>query len=444
MAAEVGYVERTLAGGEALVRYQGGLALVAGALAGETVTFSCEGRHRGVMRGQLLSVVDTPSSHRIAAACPLATPSDTVCGGCALQMLAATEHARLKLSWISHHFAPLIDDSVAVGWLPGAPPAALWQRRRRVRWHVAVQGGGTHSVVVGFRPKRSHAVLDSGDCCVVTPALGALRTELQRAIEGGVLPPLAAVTATQLSDGIHIVIDGAEAIGGTQTLAPPSTPPFTTLQWEEGLSLPLQWWWRRGGDLQPWGSPVALFHDRLPAADGGDVMLEVGADSFVQADSGANRALIHWLIAQAQTGSRVVDLFCGGGNCSLPLATAGCTIVGADSSASAIASARRSSHHLGVETDYRVVDLFHQFDPEPFVGADLLLLDPPRKGARRVVSLMGRLLPRSIIMLHCDPAAGGRDAKAVAKQGYRLQALYALDMFAWSGHVETVSLWSYG
>jgi len=430
MAVETGQVEQILAGGESLVRYQGGTALVAGALPGETVQFQCEARHRGVVRGRLLAV-ESPSPHRTATACPLADPIGIQCGGCALQSLPASEHAALKLAWITQHFSALIDDRVTVGWLPGAPCVGGWQRRRRVRWHVAQQQSDARRVVVGFRPKRSHAVLDSADCCVVRPALSALRNQLQQAMEAGDLPLLSAITATQLDDGIHLLLEGVQ----------PSDrpPPFDLLDGENPL--PLQWWWQQGERLSPWNRPVHTFHDTLPAAGGGDMLLEVGANDFVQADSGANRALLGWLIAQAATSRRVVDLFCGVGNCSLPLATPHRTIVGADSSANAIACANRSAKRLGLHADYRVVDLFTPFDAAPFVGADLLLLDPPRKGARRVVAMMGQLLPKRVIMMHCDPASGGRDATAMAQQGYRLNALYALDMFAWSGHVEAISLW---
>lgn len=432
ITVESGLVEQILAGGEALVRYRGGTALVAGALPGETVQFQCAARHRGVIRGRLLSV-ESASPHRTTTACPLADPIGIPCGGCALQSLSVSEHPQLKLAWIRHHFAALIDDGVTVGWLPGAPGAGLWQRRRRVHWHVAQQPNGEHHIVVGFRPKRSHAVLDSAACCVVTPILGALRSQLQQALEAATLPLTSSITATQLSDGIHILLEGVPPTDGS--------PPFAMLDGDGVEPLPLQWWWQQGERLLPWNRPVHTFHDALPAAVGGAMLLEVGVNDFVQADGDANRALVAWLIDQAQASRRVVDLFCGVGNCSLPLAMVTRTIVGADSNSNAIACANRSAKRLGLRADYRVVDLFHPFDAAPFVGADLLLLDPPRKGARRVVAMMGQLLPKRVIMMHCDPASGGRDATAMVQQGYRLTSLYALDMFAWSGHVETISAW---
>ncbi|MDX8412962.1 MAG: methyltransferase [Mariprofundales bacterium] len=430
VGVETGAVEQTLAGGESLVRYQGGTALVAGALPGETVRFQCESRHRGVVRGKLLAVVSA-SPHRTVTACPIADPIGIQCGGCALQSLSVSEHSQLKLGWIRHHFSTLIDHSVTVDWLPGSPCVGLWQRRRRVRWHVAQQQDRAPHIAVGFRPKRSHLVLDSAACCVVTPALAALRDQLQQAMVSGDLPLPSAITATQLSDGIHLLLEGVAL--------PDRAPPFDLLD-GGGCALPLQWW-QQGQWLSPWSRPVHTFHDTLPAAGGGDILLEVGANDFVQADSDANRALLAWLIEQAESSRRVVDLFCGVGNCSLPLVTATRTVIGADSSPNAIACANRSAKRLGLQADYRVVDLFHPFDPAPFIGADLLLLDPPRKGARRVVAMMGRLLPKRVIMMHCDPASGGRDATAMVQQGYRLNALYALDMFAWSGHVEAISLW---
>ena len=181
--------------------------------------------------------------------------------------------------------------------------------------------------------------------------------------------------------------------------------------------------------------------DRLPSVDGGMVEIEIGPLDFVQADAEINRLLIQWLIERCGADRRIVDLFSGCGNLSLPLATSGRTIIGADSNRAAVALANRSARTIGANARYLVVDLFRRFDPAEFTGADTLLLDPPRKGAKRIAAMMGRLLPRRLIMIHCDPASGGRDAEAVAARGYRLLALYTLDMFAWSGHLETVSLW---
>ena len=420
-------VARLLAGGEGLVRYPGGTALVAGVLPGETVLFQVAGRHRGALRGRLLAV-ERPSPHRITPACPLAAPSQPeVCGGCALQMVEPGEHANLKWGWIADHFSSSLHGAVASGWLPGAPPAGGWHRRRRVRWHVAGQGG---EIIIGFRPKRSALVLESGGCCVVTPRLAALRALLQQAMRAGKVPVASAVMATELGDGIHLVLEQPSSLAA-------GDPPFDAV---DGLFV--QWWWRNDGALRPWNRPVRPLHDLLPAADGGDVALQVGATDFVQADAAANRALVAWLQQQAPACGRVVDLFCGVGNCSLPLASPRRRVVGADSNRAAIACANRSAARLGVDADYRAVDLFQPFDPAPFVGADLLLLDPPRKGANRVVTMMARLLPRRVVMIHCDPASGGRDGAAMVRQGYRLEALYALDLFAWSGHVEAISLWT--
>jgi len=138
----------------------------------------------------------------------------------------------------------------------------------------------------------------------------------------------------------------------------------------------------------------------------------------------------------------VADLFTGIGNLSLPLACAtGATIRGADLCESSIRSANASAKTLGANAHYEAINLFESFDGSAFAGADVLILDPPRKGAKRICRNIGALLPASSIMVNCDVASGTRDAAELHKLGYRLQALRALDLFPYTGHVEAMSLW---
>jgi len=87
------------------------------------------------------------------------------------------------------------------------------------------------------------------------------------------------------------------------------------------------------------------------------------------------------------------------------------------------------------------MNLFKPCDLSNFSGADVLILDPPRKGAKRICRNMGSLLPTRIIMVNCDIASGARDAAELHKLGYRLRALRPFDLFPYSGHVEAMSLW---
>ena len=105
------------------------------------------------------------------------------------------------------------------------------------------------------------------------------------------------------------------------------------------------------------------------------------------------------------------------------------------------ACANASARRYGLDARYEPVNLFEPFDLSGFCGADVLILDPPRKGAKRICRSMGALLPSRIIMVNCDAASGARDAAELRQLGYHLRALRAFDLFPYTDHVEAMSLW---
>ena len=95
-----------------------------------------------------------------------------------------------------------------------------------------------------------------------------------------------------------------------------------------------------------------------------------------------------------------------------------------------------------MQAKYYLINVVEKSDWEGLSGADVLILDPPRKGAKRICEQMGHLLPSKIIMINCDIASGGRDAGILNKLGYKLRELKVIDLFPYAGHVEAMSLWS--
>jgi len=128
----------------------------------------------------------------------------------------------------------------------------------------------------------------------------------------------------------------------------------------------------------------------------------------------------------------------------LPLAVAtGASVFGAELNAASVRAASRNAKALACTASFKVANLFETFDLEAYIGADILILDPPRRGARKVCQQMSRLLPKKIIMIACDPASGARDGMVLKQQGYVLKALRAIDLFPAAGHVEAMSLWEF-
>ncbi len=142
-------------------------------------------------------------------------------------------------------------------------------------------------------------------------------------------------------------------------------------------------------------------------------------------------------------GDRVLDLYCGIGNFSVPAATAGAEVLGVDLSGPAVRSARANAERLGAGHAE-----FLQGRADEVAGAlagrgetfDAAVLNPPRTGCRDTVNSLDTLSPSRIVMVSCDPATFSRDASLLASRGYRLAALRALDLFPQTFHFETVGL----
>lgn len=387
------------------------------AIPGDLIRFQADGKRRGALRGKLLGV-EQASENRCSARCEVAES----CGGCALQFLDSRAHALLKTGWVEAAYADVMRADTHVV----QADAPLLQSRRRVRWHVGLDAQG---IFLGFHARSSHQVIRQQQCWVVTPRLYALRIQLESWLDQHALP-VTSVLALDLSDGVQVLLTGEKPL----TQIPEQLPELP-----EGVAL--QWWWQYGERITPFHKPVVALHDLLPAGDV-ELALQVGPDDFVQGQAQGNRHMITQIIDWSQGARRVVDLFCGIGNLSIPVAKAlGCSVRGAELSAQSVKRANANAREAGVDARYIQANLFERVDGEMFAGADVLVLDPPRKGAKKVCSQLGQLLPKRIIMVHCDIASGSRDALMVAQAGYRLRELQALDLFAWAGHVEAISLW---
>ncbi|MBN4073546.1 class I SAM-dependent RNA methyltransferase [Mariprofundus ferrooxydans] len=423
-----GVAEQILPGGETLVRVDGAAVLVSNAVPSDVLELEMQAKRRGVLRADIKSVLE-PSDQRVAAPCPVAA----WCGGCALQYISVADQAALKSDWVVAAFKPLIDAETEIIAVHESPLHASSAQRRRVRWFVGCDAQGEF---LGFYAPASHRAVRHSRCMVLTPALNALRQRLEQDLD---LDGISSVQAVQLYDGIHVVLELEASAAMPDTVAVGKINAID--------AVPLQWWWRDADHIiRPLKKPMQVFHDLLPAGKQ-DICLRVGPDDFVQGQEQGNRELIRQIQTWAGSVNRIADLFCGIGNLSLPLAAAtGAQLVGAELNPASVRAASANAKLLGVSAQsmsaqFVVANLFENFDLEPFIGADVLLLDPPRRGAKRVCSQIGRLLPKMIIMVSCDVAAGARDGALLRSHGYRLRALRGLDLFPYAGHVEAMSCW---
>jgi 23S rRNA (uracil1939-C5)-methyltransferase len=314
--------------------------------------------------------------------------------------------------------------------LPIIPAPQEWYYRHRIRLHG--QNGR-----FGFSPPQSREVVETESCHIAREDVVA---QLQAAREwGGMLQT--AIRQIEIVGGetqqLHTasVVLVAEADGAWQPRDDAVCTNFLTTHPQiAGLVLFGSGWRRR------WGNTGVSF---IPEADGDAIRVSHG--TFTQVNSTGNRALITHVLALGafHDKQKVIDLYCGAGNLSVPIARRAHSVIGIEQEGAAVADGRANATRLGLTNikflTARVEVGVTQLLREGLRG-DVIVLDPPRAGAAAVIDLLPRLGAQAIVYVSCDPATLARDLRRLSLHGYQLQAVQPLDLFPQTYHVETVAL----
>ncbi len=431
MSREPAEVEASIVGlthdGHGIAALNGERVFVPGALPGERALLTVERRRRRRRRVSLIEVL-APADERVEPPCEYFGR----CGGCAVQHLSYEAQVRFKESVVRDAFER-IAGLEAPEWL--APlTGEQWHYRRRARLGVRyVDGKGR--VLVGFKERATRYVTDMAACRVLVKPMDRLPGELSRTVEQTSL-------SRQLPQAEIAVGDHAQAVV-LRVLAEPTSDDldhFATLGRNLGVDIYLQ----PGGPgtvrpLEP-GTARTLSY-RLEEFD---VELEFAPTDFVQVNGAVNAAMVSRVVERFEitANDRVLDLYCGLGNFSLPLARHAGEVVGVEGEGGLVARAARNARCNDVTNAQFVTADLHQAD-WPFLRErwDLVVLDPPRSGAQAAVKLMRQMAPRRIVYVSCHPATLARDAlELTANQGYRLTVAGIADMFPHTHHVEALAV----
>jgi len=430
-AIETGVVVDLTHEAEGVVREPtaGKTVFVAGALPGERVSFRRRSFHKSHDEAELIEVHE-PSPARVAPRCA----HFGVCGGCALQHFDPAAQIESKQKELAQNLER-IGNVQPAEWLPPLL-GPHWNYRRRARLSsrfVAKKGRS----LVGFREKQGKYVADVQRCEVLAEPVGALVGVLAELLTGMERRASIPQIEVALSDGERVLV--------VRVLDPlPDSDLDKLRDFERTYRLRIL--------LQPGGldtiapltpGPVDLFY-RL---DDFDVKLEFGPSDFVQVNAAINQSMVARAVELLEIGptDRVLDLYCGLGNFTLPLARRAAAVVGVEGEAGLIARARANARLNGISNaEFVVADL--SVAPEitiPWMrgGFDQVLLDPPRVGAREVLSAVAHLAPRRVVYISCHTGSLARDLGVLTHElGFRLRAAGVLDMFPHTTHVESIAV----
>lgn len=387
---------------------------VAGALPGDRVVPETVERHRGFLRATRWRLL-APGPDRVDPPCVVADD----CGGCDLMRLARPAQLRVK--------GEILADAMRrTGKLPDQepiPPVVTagdpFGYRHRARLHLA--GDKT----VGFFGRRSHDLVALERCPVCTPLVNAGIEALCRAPPGS-LAALESIELRAAPAGEPLVAcgrahPGAEASG---------------LRALERTFAGLGAAWVLGASQGP------VPEQRFPLPSGAE--LRLGPTTFSQVNWAMNERMVADVVETA-IGLRLAtfaDLYAGAGNFSLPLLSAGLDGVAVERSSEAVALARASAAAARLDASRFQVgsaEAFAQAMVSRRERTDLVLLDPPRAGARPLLRTVARLRPRLVGLVACDPVSLARDLRTLLELGFCLRGITAYDLFPQTHHVEAVA-----
>lgn len=426
-------IEKMCYGGAGLGRLEGKACFVPFTAPGDRARIRLVKEKRSFVEGELVELVEA-SPLRIGPLCPVFG----ICGGCNWQYLSYDEQLKQKREIFTETLRRM-GRAADCEVLPvlGSPEA--YGYRSRIQLKISKRNG---SLAVGFFRTGSHQVVDVGPGCpLAAPLLNKICGEFRPFLEA--MPEAGDVFGIDLSmgdDGESVAIVHA-APGSSRPLRERLSAGRGELPAVSGLYL------RCGGkgevekiygvDSLSYGIPAGL----LPGAR--DMRLRFSRGGFSQVNYSQNLQLIKTVYEWSglRGNERVLDLFCGNGNISLPIAPYAAEVVGVEGYAPSIADATANADANGVaNAAYQVGDAsaaIRRFAKrkERF---DLVILDPPRGGAEAAGEI-ALLAPEKIIYVSCDPATLARDLAALGEKGYRAARSQPVDMFPQTYHLESVT-----
>lgn len=404
--------------GDAAVETERGIVFAPGVVPGERVRLEDVRREGKVLRAHRVTVIE-PSAARVEPACAHAAR----CGGCPWMHASPELQAEAKRAIVARALAGV----PGAGDVPLAIRAAEQTLRYRRRARLAWQRAGA-AVAIGFRERRGDRIADVDRCVVLRPELDAALALVRRAL------------ARDLPGSGEIALGlgaGGRAVIGIDTPHAPPRALYAALEAEVAAGA------LAGASVRAGGASVAVAIGD-PREVGEDVegrrLVGPPAGGFSQAHGDINAALGARVIALAEAeGARALELYAGHGNLTLALASRAAALRAVELAPDAVAALRANlaAHDLAARAD--VIEADAPRGVPARARLDLVVLDPPRAGARDAIDPIAAAQPARVVYVSCDPATLARDLARLAGHGYVLDAAEAFDMFPQTAHVETVA-----
>ena len=398
-------------------------------LTGERVSYRAIKKKKKFDEAHLIEIIE-PSAERVEAKCP----SFTVCGGCATQHITPAMQLAFKEKSVLDTLQRI--GQVSAEEVIPALTDKVWGYRRRARLGVKYVMK-KDAVLVGFREKNAPYIAQMSSCEVLDPKIAGLIQPFAELIyQLSIRDKIPQLECSIAENATSVVM---------RVLETPSEADVELLHaFQQQQEIRLL--------LQPAGLKSIYPLDPLPVEplyftlQPFNLRLQFTATDFIQIHAGINNKMVvqalDWL--QVTATDRVLDLFCGLGNFSLPLAKLANKVLGIEGDAALIQRAKNNATLNKLSNvQFKKEDLFKVNESNSWLAQqwDLVLIDPPRSGAKEVIDQLHLIAPKKVLYVSCHPASLARDANVLVNTlGYRMTRVCVINMFPHTGHVETMAL----
>lgn len=417
--------------GQGVARIDGKTVFIERALPGEEVEFVYTRQHRQYDEGSLVRVIKS-SADRVQPKCA----HFDICGGCNLQHLHPQAQIAIKQKILIDNLQRL--GHVKAQHIREPLTGNLWGYRRKARLgvkHVFKKG----RVLVGFRESASRYLADLSRCEVLVPEVGERLEQLSALMMSLSVPHTIPQIEVAIGD-----VGKALVIRHLETLTDEDREKLIHFAKDTGLDIYLQ---SKGPDtITPLWPPVPTLEYHLPVYH---LSYDFLPADFVQINADINQKMIALVLEllRLEPHMHVLELFCGLGNFTLPIAQQVSSVTAVEGDKGLIERARHNARRNKIENvSYHTADLMSDIAGLPWwknQRYDRVFLDPPRSGAEAVVQQIGKLKVDRIVYVSCNPATLARDADILVNNfGYQLLEAGVMDMFPHTAHVESIAVFS--
>ncbi len=425
--------------GEGICRELGQVLFIPFALPGETVRARVQKVTKSLAFGKLLEVL-SPSPQRVTAPCP----HFGICGGCALQHLDYQAHLAHKTSQVASCMQRIGKLAVDVPLTRGMD--IPWRYRNKTALPVQEINGQPEA---GYYAPRSHRLVPVAQCLIAHPSCDQATAAVIAWMRAHDVPAFQEETNQGLVRHIITRVNVRDEAMITLAINGASLPHTPALIEVLKVALPgfhsLHLTRQTAGDNVILGEGHERLYGSTPFTDEAcGLSFELSPLSFSQVNSLISQQLYQDALALAELkpGETVIDVYSGAGAIALMAAGRCREAIGIELSPQAVENAKANAVRNGIPNA-----TFHQGEAEKLLprmqaqglSADVIFLDPPRKGAHQdVLEAVAAAGPRRILYISCHPASQARDAAVLCSLGYRISHCQPYDMFCQTAEVENL------